>query len=117
MLMQKFLQRGPDFLAPRTQRHDMWIGELTVNVVTPTSPPPGGYANKFYHNRLRKGHVSPADMLHFLTWYMDFLLRRTRHTAPYARLVFERIKRMSFSLDGVEKKSWELATLKPEYTG
>ncbi|KAL8898486.1 MAG: hypothetical protein Q9207_006669 [Kuettlingeria erythrocarpa] len=115
-LMQRFLQRGPDFLAPRFQGLDVWIGELSVNVFTPPSPPPGGYASRFLRHRHRKGHMSPADMLNWLTWYMDYLLRRTRHTPPYARLIYERIKRMSFSLDGVEQKSWELATLQPEYT-
>ncbi|KAL8739504.1 MAG: hypothetical protein Q9184_008594 [Pyrenodesmia sp. 2 TL-2023] len=114
--LDRFLQRGPDFLAAHQLGRDMRIGELRVNVLTPPAPPPGGYANKHYRDRTRKGHISPEDMVDFLITYMSILLGRGRHTASYASLVFERIKRMTFTLDGVERMSWELATLEPEYT-
>ncbi|KAL8925450.1 MAG: hypothetical protein Q9208_003542 [Pyrenodesmia sp. 3 TL-2023] len=116
-LIERFLQRGPDFLAPRNRGRDMRIGELRINVLTPPSPPPGGYAGGSLWRRRRKGHISPEDMVQFLISYMDALLRRGRYTASYSHLVFERIKRMIFSLDGVEKKHWELASLEPKYTG
>ncbi|KAI4286895.1 MAG: hypothetical protein L6R35_003854 [Caloplaca aegaea] len=116
-LIERFLLRGPDFLAPRQQGRDSWIEELSVNVLTPPSPPLGGYADGKNYKRDRKGHISPTDMVQFLISYMEILLRRSKHTAPYARLVFERIKRMTFSLDGVERKRWDLATLEPESTG
>lgn len=116
-LIERFLQRGPDFLAPRNQGRHMRIGELRVNVLTPPSPPPSGYANRHYYDRSRKGHASPENMVGFLIRYMSYMLRRCRYTVSESRLVFERIKRITFSLDGVERQSWELTTLEPEYTG
>lgn len=120
-LMERFLLRGPDFLAPREPTRYQRMEELVVNVVTPSLPPPNGYADDstpFYgfHRGIRKGLIHPRDMMCFLIDHMDFLLRRSKYTAPYARLAFERVKRMTFSLDGAVKKSWDLSTLVPEYS-
>ncbi|KAL8646968.1 MAG: hypothetical protein Q9210_005831 [Variospora velana] len=60
-LIERFLQRGPDFLAPRKQGRDLWIEELSVNVLTPPSPPPGGYANFF---NLVYGNIAAKNQAH-----------------------------------------------------
>ncbi|KAL8928228.1 MAG: hypothetical protein Q9208_001938 [Pyrenodesmia sp. 3 TL-2023] len=117
-LMERFLLRGPDFLAPHEPTRYQRMEELAVNVVTPSPPPPNGYSDRstpLYSDK-RKGLVHPERMMSFLIHEMDLLLRRSRYTASYARLVFERVKRMTFSLDGVGRKSWDLSTLVPEYT-
>lgn len=71
-----------------------------------------GYAHRDCLQRDGKGHISPEDMVDFLILGMRMLIPRCKG------IFFERIERMAISLDGVEKKkSWELATLEPEYTG
>ncbi|KAI4169763.1 MAG: hypothetical protein LQ346_008936 [Caloplaca aetnensis] len=117
-LTERFLRRGPDFLASCEPNRYLSIDELAVNVITPSPPPPNGYADRTTFLRWgdRKGLVHPEDMVSFLVVHMDILLRRSRYTAPYARLVFQRVKRMTFSLDGMVRKSWDLTALVPEYT-
>ncbi len=117
-LTERFLRRGPDFLASCEPNRYLCVDELAVNVITPSPPPPNGYADRTrsFRGEGRKGLVHPEDMVSFLVDHMDDLLRRTRYTAPYARLVFQRVKRMTFSLDGMVRKSWDLTALLPEYT-
>lgn len=116
ILTTRFLLRGPDFLAPYKWNRNQRIEELAINVLTPSPPPPNGYADQSlgFHDRNRKGLVHPEQVLSFLISYMAYFIRRIKHTASYARIIFERVKRISFSIDGIVRQSWELATLEPE---
>ena len=117
-LMKRFLMRGPDFLSSIKRDRKIMVQELAVDVETPSSPPPNGYddGRGNIHDRLRKYHLHPRRIVEIMTRYMDDLLRRTGFTAPYATSVFERVERMTFTLDGVEQHSWVLSTMEPEWT-
>ncbi|KAI4141395.1 MAG: hypothetical protein L6R39_005355 [Caloplaca ligustica] len=116
-LMRRFLLRGPLFLPPEHKPRYQWIEELAVNVRSPSTPPPNGYAARYggFSNLRRKGLVEPEHLISCLIFMMDYLLRRNRHTASYAALTFERIQRMTFTLDGEVRRTWDLGTLEPEY--
>ena len=113
--MERFLLRGPDFLSSVKQNKKIMLGELAVNVLTPSAVPPNGFIEHKYGplSRSRKGLMSPETLLGLMTDVMGYLLGRSRYTASYATLVFERIRRITFHLDGEERKHWNLTTMEP----
>ncbi|KAL8832456.1 MAG: hypothetical protein Q9170_004867 [Blastenia crenularia] len=116
-LMRRFLLRGPCFLSPVKRNRKIMVEELSINIQTPSVPPPNGFFGEHSWQAWmdRENHLHPKRIVGMMTSEMSHLLRRTRYTVRYATLIFERIKRITFSLDGEEQQSWDLTTLKPEY--
>ncbi|KAL8687931.1 MAG: hypothetical protein Q9218_006034 [Villophora microphyllina] len=119
-LLERFLTRGPDFLSSVKQVTKPKVGELVVNVVSPSPPPPNGFIvedTRFYRSFRRgerKGLIHPETVLFFMINHMQYLLARSRYTERYATVVFQRIERITFSLDGDKKVSWVLSNLQPD---
>ncbi|KAL8770767.1 MAG: hypothetical protein Q9209_003634 [Squamulea sp. 1 TL-2023] len=114
-LMKRFLLRGPDFLSMVKQTKRIMVNELSINVLTPALILPNGFIVEKYGPFIRgrrKGLMSPETLLSLMADMMGYLLGRSRYTASYATLVFERVQRITFHLDGKERRKWDLRTMR-----
>lgn len=59
----------------------------------------------------RQGLIDPETVLELMTNHMRFLLSSSCYTAKYAKIIFQRMERITFSLDGHPKQSWDLLKL------
>ncbi|KAL8720490.1 MAG: hypothetical protein Q9181_007901, partial [Wetmoreana brouardii] len=109
-LLSRFLLCGPDFLSPVKLVRKPFVGELAINVVTPSPPPRNGY---FHDGDSMNGIIHPEHVLSNMALETGYLLARTTFTACCAKTVFARVERIIFSRDGQEKQSWVMDTLEP----
>lgn len=91
-LLRRFLLRGPDLLSPVKHNKKIMVGELAIDVLTPSPVYPYGLMDE-YSNSLpqgfRKGLMNSKTALSVTTYMMDFLLDRSKYSASYADLDFD----------------------------
>jgi len=112
-LLRRFLLRGPDFLAPLQQTRKVKIGVLVLNVVTPSEVPAEGFVRLRNRNDTT-GMIHPETVVDHIETNTGYLLARSRVTASEAKLIFERVDTIKVSLDGKERKTWDLRTRVPD---
>ncbi|KAL9581008.1 MAG: hypothetical protein Q9203_006077 [Teloschistes exilis] len=91
-----------------------YVRELAINIVTPSPVPAEGFIvelNLVFRNLRagkRQGLMDPETVLELMTNHMRFLLSSSCYTAKYAKIIFQRMERITFALDGHPKQSWDL---------
>lgn len=114
-LLKRFLLRGPDFLSPPKPGRKIKIGVLVLNVITPSPLSAKGFiprevpSHQRLHRGRRKGMIDPEVVPGEMESHMGYLLDGSKDMAPYAGIVYNRVRIIRFCLDGDERKVWDLA--------
>lgn len=98
-LTERFLLRGPDFLAPVRRKRKITIDELSY-----TLPRPPRFGECESSNNVA---VHTPDCNSVSTIFVGQLLHELLHRGMYADLMHQRIKRITFTtFDGKEQQVW-----------
>ena len=121
-LLERFIRYGPDFLPSAKRIKRLQICHLAINVVQPSPRPHHGFYGKGTSVEFgnAKGLLNPEEVLRLLKGEMTLLLQRTKSTDGYAKIIFPRVRRISFLFNGKGRQSLRLSTLvqgeRPEWS-
>ncbi|MCJ1404195.1 hypothetical protein MMC11_007420 [Xylographa trunciseda] len=115
-LLRKFLKEGPDFRAGAGGGYMMTVDELILNIVTPSPIPTEGYRTTHFPdpNEISlNGLLHPEAVVEEIIGNIDFLLCRSNDQiswfiAPYAAILFDRVRFIKILLEGELKKIWNI---------
>ena len=114
-LLNRFLKRGPDFLAPPIISQSIQVEKLVLNVTTPilnagetlqlpnTEWPFGG---------AREGEfIHPVTIINLMTQYFGEMFDIKGYGVEYGKFIASRVACISLKCDGEERRTWDLANM------
>ena len=114
-LLNRFLERGPNFLSPFKSRQKINVKLITLNIVTPTEPTEGFIPEDWQRSYSRTtGVIHPKTVLRSIQSELNSLLQKTRYTTKYATTVYNGVHRVKLMLDGEIKMEWDLVAMESE---
>ncbi|KAI4187068.1 MAG: hypothetical protein L6R41_003052 [Letrouitia leprolyta] len=116
-LLKRFLLRGPNFFSPIKRKRMIKVDELSINLQTPST-----WLNNEWceltgsmYRLDSKTPTPPQRVMGGMTYHLGLLLKGSKYPVNHAQLLFQRIKRITFTLDGEEQESWDMTMLERDF--
>ena len=115
-LLNRFLKRGPDFLAPPMTSKSFKVEKLILNITSPTLNPSetlqlpntqwpfrGAQAGEFIH---------PETIVNIMIWHFGEIFNSKRgYGAGFGKFIASRVASILLTYDGEERCTWDLANM------
>lgn len=112
-LINRFLTRGPDFLAPISpQEQQIRIGELAINVISPLPVCLNGFATND-----ESDYDDAKEVLARMNAHMFLLINKISLTEWEGQIMYDRVEVIRFRLNGIDQMIYELRTMQTKGSG